>query len=136
MPHLNSNAVNLAFRDFGNDLLNSAKEALSAALPDQAAKVAEVLAQLQSELQVELSPKRGKRGAKAAAAAAGGAPVAKRAPSEYNVFMGEGMRRLGATNKGLSKSELMKLVAAEWKELKAKKAGAAAAPAAPQPKSK
>lgn len=135
MPHLNSNAVNLAFRDFGNDLLNSAKEALSAALPDQAAKIAEVLAQLQSELQVELSPKRGKRGAKAAAAA-GGAPVAKRAPSEYNIFMGEGMRRLGATNKNLSKSELMKLVAAEWKELKAKKAGAAAAPAAAQPKSK
>lgn len=132
MPHFNPSSLNLAVRDFGTQLLDNVKASLNAALPEQAEKVSVVLAALQAELSAELTPSKGKKGrGKAAAAAAAGVPVVKRAPSAYNLFMAEKMRALGADkdNKALSKSELMKKVAALWKDEKAKAPAVAPAPA-------
>jgi len=138
MPHYNAAPFNLAARDFGLQLLESANAALAAALPEQAEKVAAVLAGLKAELGAELTPVKGKgkRGRAAAAAAAGGAPAPKRAPSEYNIYMGEQMKRLGAEHKGLPKAEILKMVGESWraeKAARAAKAAAAPAPAAPAP---
>jgi hypothetical protein len=120
MPHFNPSTLNLVVRDFGVHLLETVKEQLVAALPEHSEKVVAVLSALQAEVSVELTPVKGKKGR--GKAAASGVPVPKRAPSAYNLFMADKMRALGADkdNKSLSKSELMKKVAAMWKDEKAK----------------
>jgi len=108
--------MNHAACTFGLEVLQEAQSALDQALPDKKDKIEEVLSKLKAEFSAQLSLNKKGRGKVAAA----DKPAVKRAPSAYNIFMGEKMKELGKESK-LTKSELMKKVAALWKEQQAKK---------------
>jgi hypothetical protein len=107
MPLYNPTAHNVATRDFGLKLLDAARDALITALPpDQEDAVAMAIEDLKTELSKELTPKKGRRRA---------ASGVKRAPTAYNLFMKENLKRIGEENANLSKSDVMKLAASLWK---------------------
>jgi hypothetical protein len=109
MSLFNPTAHNIATRDFGLKLLDAAKEAVVAVLPSQEEVVANAIEALKAQLSIELTPKKGRRRA---------ASGVKRAPTAYNLFMKENLKRLGLENKGMSKSDVMKLAANLWKARK------------------
>jgi len=113
----NLQKMNQAACNFGLEVLQEAQTALDVALPEQKSKIEEVLSKLKAEFSAQLSSNKKGRGKKGVVDSA--KPAVKRAPSAYNIFMGEKMKELGKDSK-LTKSELMKKVAALWKEKQGK----------------
>jgi hypothetical protein len=120
---MHTDQLNKAIDSFAAKLLETVGKRLEEALPANKEVLQKVLADLRAELKDELSlSKAGKR----RAAKLKGADAPKRKASPYNEFMAHHMKLLGGQNGGGKQPELMRTIAAMWRDHKAK--GGAAVP--------